>query len=93
MCQEHIRGKRPGGTNVLAGVMLFDKVIQVRNRPRSWPIWAWNHAAKCMEAIEIFNGQLGFVWPHLFDGKKWRSPTFRLEKFALVFDETVRTIR
>jgi len=86
VCQEHIRGMRPAGTNVLGGIMLFDKVIQIRNRPRSWPIWAWNHDDRCMEAIEIFNGQLGFVWPHLFDKDKWKSSVFRLEKFRVAFD-------
>jgi len=86
VCQEYIRGQRPAGTNVLGGVMLFDKVIQVRNRPRSWPIWAWNHDKGCMEAIEIFNGQLGFVWPHLFDKREWKTPYFRLERFRVVFE-------
>lgn len=86
VCQEHIRGARPEGAKALGGVMLFDKVIQVRNRPRSWPIWAWNHTDRCAEAIEIFNGQLGFVWPHLFDKQKWKTPYFRLEKFRVVFD-------
>ena len=38
VCQEHILGARPGGNNSLGSIMLFDKVIQVRNRPRSWPI-------------------------------------------------------
>ncbi len=86
VCQEHIRGERPTGTNVLGGVMLFDKVIQIRNRPKSWPIWAWNHNERCMEAIEIFNGQLGFSWPHLFDKQKWKAPFFRLEKLRVAFD-------
>lgn len=84
--QEHIRGHRPDGTNALGGVTLFDKVIQICNRPRSWPIWAWNHNKRCMEAIEIFNGQIGFVWPHLFDREKWKSPVFRLERFRVIFD-------
>lgn len=33
VCQEAVRGQRPTGTNVLDGVMLFDKIIQIRNRP------------------------------------------------------------
>ena len=86
VCQEHVRGRKPSGSDALGGVMLFDKVIQIRNRPKSSPIWAWNHAERAMEAIEIFNGQLGFVWPHLFDNKKWKWPTFRLEKIRVSFD-------
>ena len=86
VCQEHVRGRRPGGNDATDGVMLFDKVIQVRNRPRSWPIWAWSHDKRATEAIEIFNGQLGFVWPHLFDKQKWRSNKFRLDRFRVSFD-------
>lgn len=84
VCQEHIRGARPGGNNAIDGIMLFDKVIQVRNRPRSWPIWAYNHARNCPEPIEIFNGQLGFVWPHPFDQKKWRYQS--LKRFCVRFE-------
>ena len=86
LCQEHIRGHRPSGNDALDGVMLFDKVIQVRNRPQSRPIHAWNHKKRAMEAVEVFNGQIGFVWPHLFDNKEWKSPRFRLEKFRVCFD-------
>ncbi|MFC2167769.1 ATP-dependent RecD-like DNA helicase [Acidobacteriota bacterium] len=86
ICQEKLRGQRPTGTNALGGVMLFDKVIQVRNRPKSWPIWAWNHNAHSMETVEIYNGQLGFVWPHLFEKQKWKTPYFRLKKFRVSFD-------
>lgn len=86
MCQDRIREQRPSGTNTLGGVMLFDKVIQVRNRPKSNPIWAWNTNTQKPEAIEIYNGQIGFVWPHSFDQDKWKRPYFRLERFCVVFD-------
>ncbi len=39
-----------------------------------------------MEPIEIFNEQLGFVWPHLFDKKIWRYSNFRLKRFRVIFD-------
>ena len=86
VCQEHVCGQRLTGNDALNGVMLFDKVIQIRNRPRSRRIWAWNHATRRIEPIEVFNGQLGFVWPHLFDKNEWKSPWFRLEKFRVRFD-------
>lgn len=86
LCQEHVRGCRPAGSDAVGGVMLFDKVIQVRNRPQSRPIHAWNHENRAVEAVEVFNGQIGFVWPHLFDNKKWKSPRFRLEKFRVSFE-------
>ncbi len=86
VCQECIRGARPTGTNALGGVMLFDKVIQIRNRPKSWPIWAWNYNTNKSEAIEIFNGQIGFVWPHPFDKQSWKKHSFWLERFCVAFD-------
>lgn len=86
VCQEHIQERRPDAHNSLAGVMLFDKVIQVRNRPASWPIWGWNHDKQCMEAAEIFNGQLGFVRPHPFDTKQRKYPQYHLGRFCVAFD-------
>lgn len=86
ICQETLRGQRPAGSNALDGIMLFDKVIQIRNRPQSQPIWAWDHNRRRITTIEIFNGQIGFVCPHGFDKKKWKSPSFRLEKFWVNFD-------
>ena len=35
VCQEHVGGRRPASNDALGGVMLFDKVIQLRNRPQS----------------------------------------------------------
>jgi hypothetical protein len=66
--------------------MLFDKVIQVYNRPPSRPIVAWNHATGQTQKIEVFNGQLGFALPHLFDKDKWKWSRFRLERFRVKFD-------
>lgn len=84
--QEEIQGKPLNGTNNLNGVMLFDKVIQIRNRPQSDPICAWNHDKEEIEAIEIFNGQIGSVYPHLFDNKTWKIPSFSLKKFRVKFE-------
>jgi hypothetical protein len=86
ICQEQARGRRPDGSNALGGVMLFDKIIQVYNRPPSRPIAAWNHTTRRVDKIEVFNGQLGFVYPHLFDKTDWKKRTFRLERFRAVFD-------
>lgn len=65
----------------LGGVTLYDKVIQVRNRPRSNPIWAWNADQGRPEQIEVYNGELGFVYPHKLDKLRLRS----LERFQVVF--------
>ena len=86
ICQEKARGRRPEGNDVLGGVMLFDKVIQVYNRPPSRPIAAWNHETNQVQKIEVFNGQLGFALPHLFDKDNWKKPFFRLGRFRVKFD-------
>lgn len=75
VCQEHIRGARPEGAKALGGVMLFDKVIQVRNRPRSWPIWAWNHTDRCAEAIEILTDNSASCGPTSSTSRNGRRHT------------------
>jgi exodeoxyribonuclease V alpha subunit len=68
------------------GITLFDKVIQVRNRPKSNMAYAFNVKSKSPERIEIFNGELGFVKPHGFDGNGWQwKKDFWLKHFQVVF--------
>lgn len=67
------------------GIGLFDKVIQVRNRPRSNPIWAYRPATRTSEQIEIYNGYLGFTKPHGFDTGKLSWSGFRPKRFQVVF--------
>ncbi|MCY4093965.1 MAG: AAA family ATPase [Gammaproteobacteria bacterium] len=71
------------------GVTLFDKVIQVRNRPKSDPIWAYDRDTKEQIEIEIFNGEIGVVGPIGFDSKIWRTLKTgygpRLRRFAVEF--------
>ena len=69
----------------LNGIMLFDKVIQIRNRPKSDPAWAFNLQSKIVEPVEVFNGELGFVKLHGFDTGKLRNPNFRLKRLQVVF--------
>lgn len=85
LLQPHAR-KSPGELQrALNGIMLFDKVIQIRNRPKSDPAWAYNPGTKMVEPVEVFNGELGFVKPHGFDKGKLGSPYFRLKHFQVVF--------
>lgn len=80
------------------GIGLFDKVIQVRNRPKSNMIFAWSPGAGNAH-IQIFNGEMGFSRPHPFDNKKfkdeienrwynyrWLSPNFRPKKMNVDFE-------
>ncbi len=69
----------------LDGIALFDKVIQIRNRTVSDPIYGYDYKTKHVSQVDVFNGELGFVGPHGFDQGKWKSPYFRLTRFAVAF--------
>lgn len=83
--QTHIKGNKPEFHQQLGGISLFDKVIQFRNRPKSNRIWAYHVTTKAVEPVEVYNGELGFVKPHGFDGAKWKWSGHTLEKFQVVF--------
>lgn len=90
--QKHINGwllsgtKTRAGIGHLGGITLFDKVIQYRNRTRSNPLWAYNNETRTTEQVEVYNGELGFVKPHAFDGTQWTSPDhFRFRRFQVIF--------
>ena len=69
----------------LGGITYFDKVIQVVNRPKSNPIWAYCLSSGKNEKIEVFNGEIGMVRVHGFDAKKWKWNKFHLERFQVTF--------
>jgi len=78
--------KTPGqSVRALDGIMLGDKVIQIRNRTKSDPIWAYNFDSRQNEPVQAYNGELGFVRPHQFDKDKLSWAGFRLEKFNVAF--------
>jgi exodeoxyribonuclease V alpha subunit len=71
------------------GVTLSDKVIQVRNRPKSNPIWAYEAATRKKLKVEVFNGEIGTVQAFGFDTKLWTTVKTgygpRLKRFAVQF--------
>lgn len=69
----------------LAGITVFDKVIQIQNRPQSNPIWAYDSTSRRKEAVEVFNGEIGMSKIHGFDSNKWKYSNFRVEKFQVIF--------
>ncbi|WP_263356156.1 AAA family ATPase [Acidicapsa ligni] len=85
--QREARGSSIDRIGALAGITLFDKVIQTRNRGGSDPLRAWNFKTKTNESCEVFNGELGYVTPHGFDAqnKKWQWNGFRLKRFSVQF--------
>jgi exodeoxyribonuclease V alpha subunit len=84
--QKHVGQAMLEKVGELDGITLFDKVIQIRNRPKSDMAFAYNLKAKKTERVETFNGELGFVKPHGFDGKNWQwQKDFWLQHFQVVF--------
>lgn len=90
--QKHIkgiaRGEQPDFNRQLDGVMLFDKVIQITNRSFSnrEPVYGYNPETRASEKVEVFNGEMGYVKPHGFDGKKWKCSQFQLKHFQVQFE-------
>src|SRR5207253_10293906 len=84
--QQHVGQTMIDKVGASDGITLFDKVIQIRNRPKSDMAFAYNLKTKKTEKIELFNGELGFVKPHGFDGNKWQwQKDFWLRHFQVVF--------
>ena len=81
--QQEARGGGLQRAGHLSGITLFDKVIQYRNRGASDPICAYNYETKRIEKCNVFNGELGFVVPHTLDGKKWKSPNYRISHYQV----------
>jgi exodeoxyribonuclease V alpha subunit len=83
--QQHSKGRKPDFHRQINGISLFDKVMQFRSRGKSDPLWAWNVTARKNEALEVFNGELGFVKAHALDSTKWKYPDFHIKRFQVVF--------
>jgi exodeoxyribonuclease V alpha subunit len=69
----------------LGGITYFDKVIQMINRPKSNPVWAYNIETRKNERLEVYNGEIGIVKIHGFDTSKWKWSGFHIEKFQVAF--------
>lgn len=70
----------------LEGIGIFDKVMQIRNRSLSDPIYAFNLENQTVEPHEVYNGEIGFVKVHGLDKKKWKWSGFHPERFQVIFD-------
>jgi exodeoxyribonuclease V alpha subunit len=89
-CQKHVNDWLIGRIGAVDGVTVCDKVIQVRNRPRSDMIWAYNWSTRKAEQVEVFNGEIGVVSLHPFDkkvGERWKTGRSgeRLKRFNVRF--------
>jgi hypothetical protein len=88
-CQARISKFITERIGAVDGITLSDKVIQIRNRPKSNPIWAYEGATRKKLKVEVFNGEIGTVQAFGFDSKLWTTVRTgygpRLRRFAVQF--------
>ncbi|HEV2099168.1 MAG TPA: ATP-dependent RecD-like DNA helicase, partial [Stellaceae bacterium] len=88
-CQARIAKFVMERVGAVDGITLYDKVIQVRNRPKSDPIWAYDRNKRVPIEIEVFNGEIGTVGTFPFDSKIWQTLKTgfgpRLKRFNVQF--------
>lgn len=69
---------------MLEGIGYFDKVIQIRNRPKSDKAYAYEDRTGKNIEVEIYNGEIGHVIPHGFDSKNYKWLNY-IKRFQVVF--------
>ena len=88
-CQTRISENVIAKIGAVDGITLFDKVIQVRNRPKSNMIWAWDSNKREQTLVEAYNGEIGTVRAMGLDQKIWTTLKTgfgpRLHRFAVQF--------
>ncbi len=70
------------------GISMFDKVIQIKNVQKLFPLTAYNFETSRMENVQVFNGEIGSVvptgsWKRLLNAAK--RPGFRISEFSVQF--------
>lgn len=72
----------------LAGITVFDKVIQFTNRANSKAYYSYNMQSKAKSRVDVFNGELGQVRIHSFDLKDWQKKKYhKIKQFQVVFEQ------
>lgn len=89
LCQKHVSQFVLDRIGVVDGVTLSDKVIQIKNRPKSNQIWAYDWSTRKNVKIEVFNGEIGIAKNFAFDKKIWHRVKTgygpRLKNFCVEF--------
>ena len=83
--QQSLNGYNKNNKGTLAGITVFDKVIQFVNRSGRKSYYSYNMEKRTSERVEVFNGEMGIVRIHNFDKKYFKWKNFRLQKFQVVF--------
>ena len=71
---------------------LFDKVIQIKNRPRSDLAYAYDSRSKIVTRNEVYNGEIGLSMPHTDDSNLVRNSntSFNLQRLSVKFSGDTR---
>ena len=89
VCQRRISKFIIERVGTVDGITLSDKVIQIRNRPKSDPIWAYNAMTQETTKVEVFNGEIGAVRNFPRDKALWKTVKTgygpRLRRFVVQF--------
>jgi len=70
----------------IAGVTVFDKVIQYINRSGRKAYYSYNMNTRQSERVDVFNGEMGRVRIHNFDRDKYKWNNFRVKQFQVAFE-------
>lgn len=85
--QNKLNSKYSAKNRTLDGIALGDKVIQLKNRPKSDLAYAYDFNTSKMERRDIYNGEIGIVFRHPFDKTGWHP---KLEHFQVIFSGSGR---
>ncbi len=83
--QQTLNGYNKNNKGTIAGITVFDKVIQFVNRSGKNSYYSYNMQNRTNERVEVFNGEMGVVRIHNFDKKYYKWNKFRLQKFQVAF--------
>lgn len=70
----------------IAGITVFDKVIQYINRSGRKAYYSYNINTRQSERVDVFNGEMGRVRIHNFDINKYKWNNFRVKQFQVAFE-------
>lgn len=76
--QQHLNGQTFTQKGHYGGITLFDKVIQFVNRAGKNAYYSFNTATGKKDRVDVFNGEIGRVYYHLYDKKEWKKPYYTI---------------
>ena len=71
---------------------LFDKVIQIKNRPRSDMAYAYDSRSGRIDRYEVYNGEIGLSMPHVSDSSAVRNAnsSINVQRLSVKFSGETR---